>query len=57
MWYHQLLSGYLVNDHLVRVSRHLRLLANDKGDNKPSICVCVSMCGLEKTTILQGIGL
>ena len=32
--YHQLLFGFLANDHLPRVSRQSCLSANDKGDNK-----------------------
>ena len=33
-WYHQLLSGYLANDNLPRMSRQSRLLANDKDENE-----------------------
>ena len=33
-WCHQLLSWFLVNDHLPRVSLQSRLSANDKGDNE-----------------------
>ena len=31
---HQILSGFLANGHLPRVSRQSRLSANDKGDNE-----------------------
>jgi hypothetical protein len=31
---HQLLSGFLLNGHLPRVSRQSRLSANDNGDNE-----------------------
>ena len=30
----QVLSGFLINDHLPRVSRQSRLAANDKGNNE-----------------------
>ena len=33
-WCHQLLSGCLANGYLPRVSRHLRLSANDTDDNE-----------------------
>ena len=32
--YHQLLSGFLVKDHLPQVSHQYCLSANDKGDNE-----------------------
>ena len=31
---HHLLSGFLANGHLLRMSRQSRLSANDKGDNE-----------------------
>ena len=31
---HQLLSGFVANDHLLRVSRQSRLTVTDKGDNE-----------------------
>ena len=33
-WFHQLLSGFLANGHLPRVSRQSRLSANDKDNNE-----------------------
>ena len=37
---HQLLSGFLAIDQLIRVSRQSHLSANDKGDNEiiPGLC-------------------
>ena len=38
--YHLILSGFLVNGHLSRVSRQSRLSANDRGDKDmvPGLC-------------------
>ena len=33
-WYDKLLSGFLANGHLPRLSLQSRLLVNDKGDNE-----------------------
>ena len=33
-WYQQLLSGFLAEDYLLRISGQSRLLGDDKGDNE-----------------------